>query len=512
MSQHPVLFRIATSAALIAALIALVVIAAWWSGRIVLASVTSNYVPMTLSVALSVLLLASAILLRERLPATSWTGKVPTVMAILVLLLSCLVLFEFATDTNFSIDSLLGEGRGFSGGYVQAQPSPISVVTLLAASLASMLSFDQRLLSRTRTIISGLTLFIFSVGILITLGYAYGSPLLYGGDVRPVSFLAGISYALLGTALMCFQGPEHWPVSAFIGPSVKARLLRTFVPLVVFVVLISGSLSGKALSSSGNPALAASVIALITALAVGYLVTRLSGRIGGQIDQTNALLLETQNELRLANEKLNVLGSITRHDVLNRLSVVLGRLELLQKEAEDKETQRQIKQSLASAEAIQRIIEFTGEYQKIGVSGSVWVDVEDAFREAVRGVDHEKISTISDVTGIDVLADGMFEKVLANLVDNSLRHGKNVKTIRLNQRKDEDSLVLVYDDDGGGLSVDDKTNLFKRGHGKHTGLGMFLSKEILMFSGMSIRETGETGVGARFEIKVPAGKFRSRIR
>lgn len=466
----------------------------------------------TLSVALSVLLLAGAVLLKVRLPVTSWTGKIPTVMVILALLMLCLVLFEFVADTEFSIDRLLGEGRGTAVGYVLAQPSPISIITLFAASLAAVLSFEETWWSRSRIVVSGLSLFIFSLGILVTLGYAYGSPLLYGGDVRPVSVLAGISYALLGTALIALQGPDQWPVSAFVGSSVKARLLRSFVPLVVFVVLISGSLSNTALSSSSNPALTASVIALVTALVVGYLVTRLSGRIGGQIDRTNASLLETQNELRKANEKLYVLGSITRHDTLNRLVVVLGRLELLHKEAKDKETQKHISQSLESAQAIEKIIQFTGEYQKIGVGGPVWIDVEDAFREAVRGVDHEKVSTSSEVPGIELLADRMFEKVLANLVDNSLRHGKNVKTMRLHHRKDDDGLVLVYEDDGGGLSEEDKANLFTRGHGKHTGLGMFLSKEILEFSGMSICETGEIGVGARFEIKVPADKFRLRAR
>jgi signal transduction histidine kinase len=510
--QHPVLLRISTSTSIIAVVVAMVVIAAWWSGRIVFASVTSGYVPMTLSVALSVLLLSGAILMRTRLAVTSWTGWMPMAMAILVMILSFWVLLEFAAHTGFSIDRLLGEGRAPAVGYVLAQPSPISTATILAASLAAVLSFNVKWLNRVRFVISGLSLFIFSVGVLTTLGYAYGSPLLYGGDVRPVSVLSGISYILIGTALLSLQGPDHWPVSAFVGASVKAKLLRTFVPLVVFVVLVSGSLSNTAIASSSNPALTASLIALLTALAVGYLITRLSWRIGGQIDRTNALLLETQKDLKLANEKLHVLGSITRHDVLNRLAVILGRLELLQSETKDKETHKQVSQSLASAQAIEKIIKFTGEYQNIGVGGPAWIDVEDAFREAVRGVDHDKVTTTSDVLGVELLADRMFEKVLANLVDNTLRHGKNVKTVRLLHQKGDAGLVLIYEDDGGGLSPEDKANLFKRGHGKHTGLGMFLSKEIMEFSGMSIRETGETGVGARFEIRVPADKFRIRAR
>lgn len=510
--KHSNLSTISTLASFATVIIALFVIAAWWSGRIDLAGITRDYVPMSLSVALSVLLLGGAISLKASLAPNSRIGGISTVMAIAVLLISCWVLFEFAANTEFSIDNLLGEGRGNAVGYELAQPSPISTITLLTASLAALMTFNERLSTKGKLLISGLSIFVAAIGLLITLGYAYGSPLLYGGDLRPVSVLAGVSYLLLGAALITLQGPSRWPVSEFIGPSVSARLLRTFVPLVVIVVLISGSLSNSVLSSSGNPALSASVIALVTALVVGFIVTRLSSRIGGQIDTTNALLLEAQNELKLANEKLHVLGSITRHDALNRLAVVLGRLELLQDQVKDKDIQKQIDQTLASAHAIERIIQFTGEYQKIGVGGPVWVDVDDAFRESVMGVDHEKVSTSSEVQGIELHADRMFEKVLANLVDNSLRHGRGLKNIRMYHRMDGNGLVLIYEDDGGGLSADDKANLFKRGHGKHTGLGMFLSKEILEFSGLSILETGQTGVGVRFEIHVPPDKFRSRTR
>ena len=63
-------------------------------------------------------------------------------------------------------------------------------------------------------------------------------------------------------------------------------------------------------------------------------------------------------------------------------------------------------------------------------------------------------------------------------------------------------------DDGAGISPDDKLHLFERGFGKHTGLGLFLSREILAITGISISETGIPGEGARFEIAVPEGTFR----
>lgn len=490
------------------AIIAIVVIFAWWGTDVIIASLSEDYVPMTLSIALTVLLISGSILLRTAIPLDSKMTWIPMGISFAAILLSLVLIIEFAANQEYGVDELLGAGSKQVEGYELAQPSPISIFTLLIASVATLLSFIEKPASRWGIVVPALSLYVFSIGILITLGYAYGSPLLYGGSVRPVSILAGLAYGMLGTALICLQGPYRWPVNAFVGPSVRARLLRSFVPLIVFLVLLSGSLSNRALSSSSNPALTVSTIALLTAIVVGYVITRLSTRIGGQIDRTNEMLLKTEAELKQANEKLGVLGSITRHDALNRLAVVLGRMELLQGSTDNKNVQKQAKESLDAARAIQKIIQFTGEYQKIGVGGPVWVDVEEAFRDALVGVDHEAISIKSEVSGLEIYADRMFEKVLANLVDNSVRHGKHLKTLKLHHKMDNEGLVLVYEDDGGGLSEDDKANLFKRGHGKHTGLGMFLSKEILEFSGMSIRETGESGVGARFEITIPSDKFR----
>ena len=50
--------------------------------------------------------------------------------------------------------------------------------------------------------------------------------------------------------------------------------------------------------------------------------------------------------------------------------------------------------------------------------------------------------------------------------------------------------------------------IFDRSYGKDTGLGLFLVREILSITGMTIRETGESGRGARFEIHIPPEGYR----
>jgi len=64
------------------------------------------------------------------------------------------------------------------------------------------------------------------------------------------------------------------------------------------------------------------------------------------------------------------------------------------------------------------------------------------------------------------------------------------------------------EDNGNGIAPEDRVHLFTKGFGKNTGLGLFLSREILSITNMEIRETGTYGKGARFEIIVPKGSYR----
>jgi signal transduction histidine kinase len=66
----------------------------------------------------------------------------------------------------------------------------------------------------------------------------------------------------------------------------------------------------------------------------------------------------------------------------------------------------------------------------------------------------------------------------------------------------------MIEDNGVGIPEKDKEKIFEQGYGKHTGLGLFLAKEILAITGISIRETGTPGTGARFEILVPKDTCR----
>ena len=67
---------------------------------------------------------------------------------------------------------------------------------------------------------------------------------------------------------------------------------------------------------------------------------------------------------------------------------------------------------------------------------------------------------------------------------------------------------VALEDDGVGIPAADKDHVFEKGFGRHTGLGTFLSQEILAITGITIVENGVPGKGARFEMTVPRGMWR----
>jgi signal transduction histidine kinase len=124
-------------------------------------------------------------------------------------------------------------------------------------------------------------------------------------------------------------------------------------------------------------------------------------------------------------------------------------------------------------------------------------------------VDLGKVALDVEIRNIEVLADRLLEKVFYYMIDNALNHGgENLSRIRFYNRTQGDELIIVCDDDGVGIPADKKAFLFPEGYGKHFGYGLFLIKEILSITNITIRETGVPGKGARFEIHIPKGAYR----
>ena len=217
-----------------------------------------------------------------------------------------------------------------------------------------------------------------------------------------------------------------------------------------------------------------------------------------------------EEALHQANKKLTLLSSITRHDITNQLSVLMGYLTILKKKQTDPTVNDYFVKVSTAAQRISSMIKFTKEYENIGVNAPVWQDARTLVDTAAKEAPLGQVVVKNDLpAGAGVFADPLIIKVFYNLMDNAIRYGGKITTIRFSVEQRDGDHVVVCEDDGEGVPVGEKDKIFERGFGKNTGLGLALSREILSITGITIRENGETGKGARFEMTVPKGAWSS---
>ncbi len=215
-----------------------------------------------------------------------------------------------------------------------------------------------------------------------------------------------------------------------------------------------------------------------------------------------------QDALRLANKKLNMLAEITRHDIRDKLTVLGGYLDLLRDPPQKTQYSMYISKLKQTVTTISENIEFTQLYENLGIVPPVWQNVHDLFFTTCAQIDIKKIRVQSDISGLEIYADPLLERVFYALVENSLLYGAGVSVIRLSSRETAEGLVISIEDNGIGIPPQDKERIFSKGFGKNTGLGLFLAQEILSITGISLKETGEYHRGARFEFGIPRNKYR----
>jgi len=97
---------------------------------------------------------------------------------------------------------------------------------------------------------------------------------------------------------------------------------------------------------------------------------------------------------------------------------------------------------------------------------------------------------------------------ISYLFDNAIHYGGDVTEIHVFLEDAAHGVVLVFADNGEGIPAANKEKVFTRGFGKNTGWGLFLVREILAVTRITIAETGEPGKGARFEMHITADTFR----
>jgi PAS domain S-box-containing protein len=217
---------------------------------------------------------------------------------------------------------------------------------------------------------------------------------------------------------------------------------------------------------------------------------------------------QAENALQQVTRKLALLNQVTFNEIHNAIFTMSGYLSLERTLSKEENAREYLEYEEESVRRIEKSINFAKQYQDLGAKPPEWQDINQAF---IFGISHLDLSSIHrkiQLDNLEIYADTLLEQVFFTLAGNVIRHAKNATEITLNYQLTGEGLLLTFCDNGIGIPDAAKEKIFERGYGSQKGMELFLVREILGITEISIRENGTFGSGACFEIFVPKRAYR----
>lgn len=245
-----------------------------------------------------------------------------------------------------------------------------------------------------------------------------------------------------------------------------------------------------------------------------------------QLKRTDQEMVELNAQL-VQSDKLAALGKMAAgvaHEINNPLAVILektGWIEDLLEDVEVKDSENidEFRKSIAKieehVERARKVVHSMLGYARRMEPRLEDVDVNDTIRQTVAFLDnHARINNIDIHLDLDesiplIASDqAQLQQVFLNLLTNAIDAIGSDGTIEAASRCSEDKIVVTIKDDGPGLSDEMLRKIFdpfvtSKEPGKGTGLGLWVSHNIISKMGGSIQVTNNPDKGAVSTVEIP---------
>lgn len=208
-------------------------------------------------------------------------------------------------------------------------------------------------------------------------------------------------------------------------------------------------------------------------------------------------IIDAHRKVEELNDVLRLMNEILRHDVLNKLAIIRGYLEISLENAKRGEIEKAIK---IVDEAV-GIIGKMREIERSLIGGEMKsVSVRDVVEKVAENV--RKLGVDVKIEGdAFVFADEAIYSVIDNIMGNAVKHGEATR-IEVKIEKEGEYCKITISDNGKGLPMQFVDKLFTKGfsYGKKagTGIGLYIVKKVIERYGGSVRAYNREG--AVFEI------------
>ena len=243
-----------------------------------------------------------------------------------------------------------------------------------------------------------------------------------------------------------------------------------------------------------------------------------------QLEEANLRLFEMQRQLTQL-ERLAAAGQLAAqfaHEVGTPLNLISGHVQLLRARARD---ERMIQRLDIIAGQIDRITDIVRsmldstrrpvpKLESVDIN-SLLAQILDATQPTLVARNVELRTDMSEgLPPIDADADQL-QQVFINLINNSLDAMPLGGELRVSTALDLDSVVIVLTDSGEGIAEDQIDlifdPLFSTKHGRGTGLGLTIVKQIISEHNGEVEVESEPGKQTTFRIRLPGNAARSAV-
>ncbi|MDQ3333072.1 MAG: HAMP domain-containing histidine kinase, partial [Planctomycetota bacterium] len=238
--------------------------------------------------------------------------------------------------------------------------------------------------------------------------------------------------------------------------------------------------------------------------------------------------VQERSQQLVRSERLAGIGFLSAgvaHEINNPLSAIAMAAESLDDRSEelfgnlpelDRKLVRQYlsmiqRESFRCQQITRRLLDFArgqdGANQRFDLTGTI---IEVLEMVGHMGKYRERNITLRHTGPVHLEGNGPeIKQVVLNLVANSLEAMEDGGTLDIGVTEQTDAIVILFKDDGCGMTEDVIAHLFepfftKRKGGKGTGLGLSISHRIVADHGGTIEATSEgLGKGSTFRVRLP---------
>jgi PAS domain S-box-containing protein len=277
--------------------IACLTLLGWLINNITLTSFSPKYKPISPIVGSTFISLSILLYLKINFEKSRLTKTVVGFLLIIITLFYCLIIFGYLFNFEYNIENLFVKNVNKFGSSLTGYMSPIASV-LIFFSCVAIISISQNSSNTIKYIGGSLSLSICLVSFVLLISYLYNAPLLFGKQIIPISLPATICFLLLGISLLRMVELKFWTLNITNDNKVTLRLLKSFLPVVIIIVIIVGFLDNSLAVNDINPSLTSAIILLITVSITTFIIIRISTYVGSNLLKAEQALKENERQLQ----------------------------------------------------------------------------------------------------------------------------------------------------------------------------------------------------------------------